>query len=129
MPFMRMEHQSDPKQDLLDKLGDLEGLEVLHNQIVCAIYIRPDVTAGGIYLTDKYREEDKYQGKVGLVVKMGPDACKPDGQWYQDVQINLHDWLAFRPSDGWPITINDVPCRVLEDPHVRMRISHPDMVW
>jgi hypothetical protein len=39
------------------------------------------------------------------------------------------DWLFFRPSDGFPISVNGVPCRLLIDEDIRGRISHPDAVW
>lgn len=55
----------------------------------------PKVTRGGIELTDTTLREDRYQGKVGLVVGLGPDAYQdskkfPTGPW-----CKLHDWVIF----------------------------------
>ena len=65
----------DPKADILAKLGDLSHIEIANNEVLLAIYMRPEMSAGGIVLTANYRKEDEYQGKVGLVVKIG-SACR-----------------------------------------------------
>jgi co-chaperonin GroES (HSP10) len=130
MPYMRMQHDKDPKQALLDEIGPIDDIEIFHNQVLVAIYIRPNVTKGGIYLSDKTVDEDKYQGKVGLVIKKGADAFNdPSGKWFNGVKIALHDWVVFRPSDGWQITVHGKVCRILDDTDVRGRIPAPDVVW
>lgn len=130
MVAMLMEHDVDPKQKLLDQLGDLNGVEILNNQILCAVYVRPTKTKSGIYLADQTTAEDRFQGKVGLLVGMGPAAFQDDtGQWFADSSFKLHDWLVFRPSDGWNITINGVLCRMLSDTQVKMRVPTPDLAW
>lgn len=130
MPHMVMEHADDPKQKLISDLGDLSNIEIFNNQILVAVYIRPTKTKSGIYLSDKTVDEDRYQGKVGLLVKMGPAAFQDDsGQWFNNESFSMHDWLVFRPSDGWSITINGVLCRMLSDTQVKMRISTPDVAW
>lgn len=130
MPAMLMDHQDDPKQKLMDALGDISHIEIFNNQILCAVYIRPNKTKSGIYLSDSTVEEDRYQGKVGLLVGMGPAAFHDDsGQWFDNASFNLHDWLVFRPSDGWSINVNGVLCRMLSDTQVKARINSPDEVW
>ena len=42
MPFMIMDHAVDPKQKLLEDLGDLSTVEIFNNQILVAVYIRPN---------------------------------------------------------------------------------------
>ena len=130
MPHMVMTHEADPKDVLLAELGDISDLEIFNNQVVVAVYVRPQKTKSGIYLTSQTVDEDKIQGKVGLVVKKGPTAfVDSSDQWFKDMDIDVNDWLVFRPSDGWSITINNVLCRILDDTNVRGRIPHPDMVW
>jgi len=130
MSALIMAHDGDPKQKLLDEIGDLSQVELFNNQILVAVYVRPTKTKSGLYLTDKYAEEDKFQGKVGLLVGMGPAAFQDDsGQWFNNASFNLHDWLVYRPSDGWSITINGVLCRMLSDTQVKMRIPTPDTAW
>jgi len=125
-----MEHDVDPKKTLLKKIGDISGIEIFNNQILCAVYVRPEKTKGGIVLPDQHRAEDKIQGKVGLVLKKGPMAFVDDSSnWFVDADIDVNDWIVFRPSDGWSITVHGVLCRILDDINVRGRIQHPDQVW
>ena len=130
MPSMIMEHEVDPKTKLLNEVGDLSNVEIFNNQVLVAVYIRPQKTKSGIFLTDKTTEEDRYQSKVGLVLKKGPSAFVDEGgNWFKDVDINEYDWVVFRSSDGWGITVNHVLCRILDDISVRGRIDQPDRVW
>ena len=130
MPFMIMEHATDPKQKLLDDIGDISAFEIFNNQILIAIYVRPQKTKSGILLPDQMRDEDKIQGKVGLVLKKGPQAfVDPSNNWFEGIDISLDDWVFFRPSDGWSVTINNVVCRMLDDTNIRGRIQAPDQVW
>lgn len=130
MPFMIMDHAVDPKQKLLEEIGDLSTVEIFNNQILVAVYIRPNKTKSGIYLSDQSREEDKVQGKVGLVVKKGPSAFVDEAnEWFKDVSVEVNDWVVFRPSDGWGITVNNVLCRMIDDTAVRGKVDVPDRVW
>lgn len=130
MSSLEMDHGVDPKQKLIDEIGDISNIELFNNKILVAVYIRPEKTKSGLYLSDKYRDEDRYQGKVGLLVGMGPDAFQDDGgAWFKETSFHMHDWLVFRPSDGWSITVNGVLCRVLSDTNVQMRIPTPDAAW
>ena len=130
MPPMKMAHATDPKTELLNEVGDIKEVEIFNNQILCAIYIRPQKTASGIILTEKYVDEDKYQGKVGLVLKMGPDAFVDEsGKWFKNMKIKVGDWVVFRPSDGWSVSINGKSCRILDDVAIRGRVKSPDIIW
>lgn len=130
MPYAVMAHDIDPKDAKLDELGDIDGVEIFNNQVLVAVYIKPDKTRGGIILPGSARDEDKYQGKIGLVVKRGPSAFDDAFRSkFSDVEVDIGDWAIFRPSDGWSVTINDVLCRILDDVNIRGRVQHPDQVW
>ena len=129
MPHMLMAHEEDPSQKLLEELGDLSQVELFHNQVLLAVYIRPTKTKSGLYLTDKHTDEDRYQSKVGLLVKKGPLAFEQDGNWFSGLEFKENDWLVFRPSDGWSITVNGVLCRIFDDINIKGRVHHPDAVW
>lgn len=138
MPAMEMEHTTDPKQALLEKVGDLTGVEIFGSDVLVALYIPPEKTKSGIILADSTREESRWQGKVGLILKLGTTAYVDDqGNKFRD--INVGDWVVFRPSDGWPFQLNTmksritkdsiVDCRVVTDIHIRCRVAHPDFVY
>ena len=130
MPFMIMDHAVDPKEAILSEVGSLDDVEIFNNQILCAVYIRPTKTKSGLYLSDNTVDEDRNQSKVGLILKKGGSAFEDvGGEWFKDVEFKLNDWVVFRPSDGWSITVNGVLCRILDDVNVRGRIQHPDQVW
>lgn len=130
MPAMVMSHDIDPRDALIQALGNLKDVDVFNAQILVATYIRPQKTKSGIFLTDKTTDEDRFQSKVGVIVKMGGSAFKDDtGVWFQGIKFHVGDWVVHRASDGWSLTINNVLCRLLDDTAVRARIQHPDMVW
>jgi len=135
LPHILMDHSAvDPREELFERLGDISDIELFHNNVVVAIYKRPEKTKSGIILTSSHLEEDVYQGKCGLVVKMGPSAFQSDGNWSMP-DIKVGDWVFFRASDGWNMSIrgNDkkeaVQCRRLKDTSIEGRITHPDMIW
>ncbi|MCB8880120.1 hypothetical protein ACELLULO517_07725 [Acidisoma cellulosilytica] len=131
---LRMSHEDDPREKLTSQLGDISEIEIFNNQILVALYERPEKTAAGLFLPDKTRQEDQYQGKVGLVVKKGPLAFENDARNdFQGQTVEIGDWIVFRVQDAWPLAVNgpkeQVKCRMMEDVHVRLRISSPDDVY
>jgi len=127
---MKMTHTVDPVNELRESVGDLSGIKIYNNWILCAIYKRPEKTASGIILTDNTRKEDEYQGKVGLVLKKGPLAFVDDETTtFQEQNVNIGEWIVFRSSDGWSLTVNGVLCRMMQDIQIRMAIPSPDVVF
>jgi co-chaperonin GroES (HSP10) len=125
-----MEHANDPKKAILEEIGSIDDINVFNNQILVAIYMRPEKTKSGIILTDDTRSEDRYQGKVGLVLKKGATAfVDPDNKWFVDTNVEIGDWVYFRVTDGWSVNVHGVSCRILEDTDIRGSIKYPDTVW
>ena len=125
----KMTHDVDPAKVILDKVGDISQLELFGVQVLVGTYVRPDKTAGGVFLTDKLKDEDLYQGKVGLVLKVA------DGAFVDGVDAKFHgksvkpgDWIFYSVQDGWSLSVNGHHCRILEDVHVRGRLPNVDMV-
>lgn len=132
MPATLMLHTKDPREALLEKIGPVDDVEVFHNQVLVAVYIAPEKTAGGIIRPDSNRDEDRHQSKVGLIIKTGPTAFQNTDEWSWPDDMSVGDWVYFRVSDGWNCTVNasrDNLCRMLDDVLVRGRIKHPDQVW
>jgi hypothetical protein len=130
MPYMQMHHEIDPAEKILAEIGDLSTVKLFNNEILVGIYLRPERTKSGLFMTDENRSEDRHQSKVGLLLKAGPKAFEPNAEgWFEGEEFNLNDWLVFRPSDGWQITIHGVLCRVLKDVQVKMRVQAPDEAW
>lgn len=108
----------------------LEQFEVFHNQVLVAIWLRSEKTAGGLILPDSVRDEDKWQGKVGLVLKKGPMAFKSDSRNnFEGQDVAVDDWIMYRVSDGFPVDIANVHCRLIEDIHIKARVATPEIIW
>jgi co-chaperonin GroES (HSP10) len=126
----------DPKEALLDALGDISGVEIFHDQVMVATYIEPEKTPGGVFLPDRTLAENRFQGKLGLVLKKGPLAFKDDpvnGVFFGDVDIEIGQWVFFRPADGMELFSVDrtggVPCRIFRDRDIKGRVSDPTVLW
>jgi len=139
MPALSMNHEVDPRDEILKRAGDLSSIEIFGSDVLLAVYERPKKTASGIILTDKYREEDRWQGKVHLILKIGPAAwLDENGDRFRDIEAG--QWVILRPSDGQLVTINNMRrsavskddallCRIAQDISIRMRVDHPDQIW
>lgn len=131
---MRAHHERDPRDEILEKIGSVEDYELFHNKILVAVYERPSQikTASGllIEIPDSVRKEDQYQGKVGLVLKVGPTAFQDDANnKFYGQNVAVGDWVVFRPSDAWAAKLKGVLCRHVEDVHIVARIPTPDFVY
>jgi co-chaperonin GroES (HSP10) len=124
---MKMTHEEDPKKELMSKVGDLSGMSLFGPTVLMATYLRPAKTKSGIILTEKYRDEDIYQGKIGLVLKLGPKAFS-DEPWFGE-KVEVGDWVWFRASNGTALKVNEVDCRYMDDIHVQGKVAQPDMIW
>lgn len=117
-------------------LGDITT--VMHNLVLVGIYMRGNkiVTPSGVelYVPDSSAKEDQFQGKVGLVLAIGPGAFINDARNdFNGQTLKVGDWIAFRVSDGWPLDINGVHCRLIEDIHVKLVVAPPTarnrLIW
>jgi co-chaperonin GroES (HSP10) len=129
MPATAFAHDVDPKAKLIEAVGDVTDVEVFHNQVLCAVYIAPEKTRGGIIRPPSNIEEDRYQGKLGLILKCGPRAFESDTKWTWPEDMGEGDWVFYRVSDTIACTINGQSCRLIDDIDVKGRVQQPDRVW
>lgn len=113
------------KEEITAAFGDVD-FTPFHNQVLIGIYVRPEKTKGGIILTDSNRGEDKWQGKVGLVLKKGSLAFQGP-EFGDDVEVG--DWVVYKVSDGLSTDINGTWCRIIEDVHIRGRVTDPTIIY
>lgn len=125
-----MVHDTDPKQQILDDVAPYIGaIEPMADQIIVGVYERPEKTAGGIILSQTYRAEDRFQGIVGLVLKMGPIAFTEDETHrFGDVKPRVGDWILFNTGETWSFLLGKRKCRQLYDVNVRGIVARPDVV-
>ena len=133
MPYMKVHHEVDPKQKILDEIGDLSSVSISDNNVVVAVYQRPTtMMLGGkaFDLPAKSVDEDRYQSKVGLIVAHGPKAFKdPNGVFFNGVDFKIGDWVVIPPSAVTTLMLNGVLCRVVSDEVVKIAVPDPDMIY
>jgi co-chaperonin GroES (HSP10) len=123
---MELARASNFKDELLKAVGDLSDIEVMHNMALTAVYLRPETTTGGIIRPDENIREDLYQSKVGLVLKLGPNAFVDDATTsFHGQKVNVGDWVAYNVGSSWALTIRDVPCRLVSDSQIKLRLEKP----
>jgi co-chaperonin GroES (HSP10) len=119
---------TDPRRALTESVGDISGFVLQGQRILVATYIRPAVSKGGVHMPDRTLAEDRYQGKVGLVVKVGQGIPEPP-------LYSVGDWVTYRASDGFEMFFVDAngldgtPCRVLDELSVIGTIDDPAKIW
>jgi hypothetical protein len=121
----------DARERTMGKIKDY--LDIFHptlDGVVVAIYARPS-KIGSILLSDARTQENTWQGKTGLIVKMGPDAFvdKPEKDIIFEQKAKVGDWVCFSVQDGWIMQIAGVFCRFLRDRSIKMVLDRPDVVY
>jgi len=125
----RFSRALDPKKTILHAVGDVSGVDVMFNAVLVALYVRPEKTAGGIIRPHDNVQEDLWQGKVGLVVKVGADAFQDNEvNKFGDQRVEVGDWVGFKVGDSWPFLYNNVPCRYVIDTSIRLKLSDPSIL-
>jgi len=129
------ESQSDPRGACLRAVGDVSGLDPAPRHLLVVGYIRPEKTSGGIYRPDTSINEDRFQGKVGLVLKNGPLCFEDDVvNKFGGFKVEEGDWVLFRTSDGWENFAVDkkgrgCPIRWLVDTSIIAKVDDPQRVY
>jgi hypothetical protein len=122
------------RKKLLDRVGDLSKVQIFGNRVLVAKFIRDRI--GSIAVSDRTRTEDKWQGKVGIVLKKGHLAFKSDANNdFGTDDVKVGDWVLFSYSDGTDFELlrnghNDkIYCRVLKDIEVQGVVPSPEIIW
>ncbi len=123
------------RQDVIKRLGDLEDIELLFNDVLVAKYIR-EMASEHLIASPETQKEDNWQGVVGMVLKVGPRAfVDDDNTKFHGATVNPGDWVLYRNSDGWDKDIQcvgeyvAVKCRVIQDAHIRGRVKYPGRLY
>jgi co-chaperonin GroES (HSP10) len=126
---------SDPKAALWDSLGDtIKSVNPKPYELLVATYIRPEKTKGGIFVPDRTLTEDRFQGKVGLVLKLGEFCFEDDAKAkWGSFRPAVGDWVIFRASDGWEVFVGDgregTACRFVHEGNIVGLIDDPDFIF
>lgn len=149
-PYLKaVSEAEDQKQEILDWIGDASDDVILNDHILVATYARRQfvLTKDGkkIWLSDEELIENRYQGKVGLLLKCGPDAFKYNGSFanitkYQEESVEEYasrcslytpkpgDWVLYRSSDGYEAALRRAVVKIIPSECVKMIVKDP-MDW
>jgi co-chaperonin GroES (HSP10) len=124
---------ADPRQAILDLIAPaLPKIDVLYNRVMVATYIRPEKTKGGIIRPDSNKGEDQWQGKVGLVVKVGTHAFDDDEEnAFKGVKAKIGDWVVYKVGDAWEVMVNgkeQMTCRFVRDTAIIAKVTDPEVI-
>jgi co-chaperonin GroES (HSP10) len=124
------------KKLIWDAVGDLSDIRIPLNRILVALWITKEErrTESGliIHSPDSTKDEHKWQGRSGLVLKMGPHAYQSDDQvtFLSEDRCDVGDWVLLRPSDGVRINFYQHECVLLESERgIRAVLNRPDLVY
>jgi hypothetical protein len=131
IPGRQLADSGTEKAKLLERIGNISDVEVMGNRILVAKWIRDK--EGSIIMSDKSKIEDQWQGKVGLVIAIGPQAYKEDETHdWGGQKVEVGQWVQFRYSDGDDFdlrpshTHETVYCKWLKEGEIHAIISRPD---
>lgn len=138
--IIKMEQKVDPALTIYQKLNmkkDKEGIwhlpagyEFGGNSVLIASYERPEKTAGGVFLTDRARDEEKNQGKACLVIDMGPTAFVSDKNYdFAGFKAERGQWVSVWVYEARPIVIEGHTCRLARDTDIKIKIPSPDRIY
>ena len=116
------------------ELGELKGF-LFGNHVMVAKWIRERASAN-ILAPEQTRREDGWQGKIGLVVALGPSAFVDDANYsFHGMNVSVGDWVWYSSNDGLdqdyvpPGTLARVPLRTLRDVDIIGRVPRPDFFF
>ena len=133
MAVIQMRNSATADRELLKTIGDISDIEVLNDRILIAIYRHQGTTKGGIITTARTEDESDYQGKVGLVLKVGPLVNTPGKDQTRGAELRIGDWVVVNPSSGLSMHAgqhgSSRMLRMLIEKDIHMRVKRPDCVW
>lgn len=117
----------DIKAELIKATAEaVKKMKLMRNRVLVASFVASVRTRGGIIRPQKTMDEDRYQGKVGLVLKMGPIAFRFDEDPERKHAPKIGDWVLFRTADTHEVGIGQgAPCRFIYDDLVQSIIENP----
>lgn len=107
--------------------------ETFGNRLLIACYIQPEQRESGLYIPEKVRDEDVWQGVTGLVIQKGPAAFIDSDKWkFHGQRAEVGDWVTFRPSDTILCKFGGErgrECRLIQDCYLLGKVAGPHVLF
>lgn len=135
--------EEDPKDVIMKRLGNvLDCFPVLHGSRVMVATAPTSVKKSSILQTqtarDKDIEEGRWQGKCGLVIKLGECAFETDPRYpayaWRGPKPAVGDWVYFRTSDARETGIGvseavAISVRIIWDSDIDGTVTDIEKIW
>lgn len=117
-------------------IGDLDDFVLWPTDVVVAHWERTTLPGSRLLAAAATKREDRFQGKVGMVLKLGSNAFvdAPDAQFY-GFTATVGDWVVYKNTDGREFdivktgSVTKTIARALKDGEIFMKVARPDRVW
>ncbi len=138
MRIKQLEYQAgvdDPAEVIMASVRDeLERIPAIFGpRVLIASAPSASKSKGGIILTDKSKDEGRWQGKAGLVLKLGVTAFRYDPRYpsydWEGPKPEVGSWISFFNSDSREIGIGGIACRYIWDSDILSLISDPEAIY
>ncbi len=106
------ETPEEQKALVFDMLGPdyLKALAPMENRVLVVTYVWPEKRyirnqagekVGSIIMPEQSIKANRFEGKTGLVIAIGPTAFKYSGAWpWEGPKPSIGDWIWYRASDA-----------------------------
>lgn len=84
---------------LTDKIGDIDLPDPTGWYVMVLQYVRPD-KIGSLIMPEKAKQEDVYQGRVGVVLAVGPDAYADKNRFMSGPWCKPGDCVLWPPVEA-----------------------------
>lgn len=96
-------------------------------EVLLKAVVIPEVTKGGIYLTDSIRSLEKRKYNIGLVLKLGEEAYADKSRFPKGPRCKVGDWVHFKQYEKQDEYINDHLCYVVSDERIWSTFTCEDL--
>lgn len=123
------------KDTIFDLIGDAVAKDVVMGEsILVATYIPPEKTKGGLIVPNKTLDENRYQGKIGMVLKLGDSAFKYTGPYdhegsYKGPKAKVGDYVLYRATDGMEAFIRGTSVRYIDSHMIKAIVKDPEAYY
>lgn len=122
------------RKKILDRVGDISDVVIMGHRILVAKFIREK--EGSLYTASSTQLEDEFQGKVGLVLGVGPLAYLDDAEHdWGDQKVRVGDWVMYRSSVGIDFDLRPagshdrVKCKWMFEGQIDSIVPRPDFAY
>ena len=128
--LIEVAESEDPKAKILEMVGNLDDIQVLGSRVLVGTFIAPRKTKGGIIRPEQNVDEDRWQGTVGLVLKLGECAFDFDGGYtYKGTKPKCGQWVEYRFADRIEVGIRGVACGYIDSQNIRSIVANPSIFY